>query len=184
MKAKSILKKTGIALVVVVLLLVGLVAMQPEDFRVTRSAVIAAPSGVVFAQVNDFHNWDAWSPWAKLDPACKNTFDGAASGTGAQFAWAGNEKVGEGRMAIIESHPNDLIRIKLDFIKPFEGTSTTEFTFKPQGDATTVMWSMYGKHSFMEKAFCLFMSMDKMVGGDFEKGLASMKAVAENAAKK
>src|SRR5947208_1593924 len=117
MKPKSLLKKILLALAVIVLLFIGLVAMQPADFRVTRSAVITAPPDVVFAQVNDFHKWEAWSPWAKLDPACKNTFDGAASGTGAKFAWAGNEKVGEGRMAIIESHPNDLIRIKLDFNK-------------------------------------------------------------------
>jgi hypothetical protein len=184
MKKRSVLKKVLIGLVLVIAVFVVVVAMQPAEFRITRSATINAPPEVVFAQVNDFHKWDAWSPWAKLDPAMKTTFEGPSSGTGAKYSWVGNKEVGEGRMTILESKPSEWVRINLEFIKPFEASSTTEFAFKPQADQTAVTWTMSGKHSFMEKAFCLFMNMDKMVGGDFEKGLAQMKAVAENAGTK
>jgi len=103
-----------------------------------RAATISAPAAVIFSQVNDFHKWEAWSPWAKMDPAAKNTFEGAPAGTGAIFAWAGNYKVGEGRMTLTESRPNDLIRIKLEFVRPFAATSTAEFTFRPEGNQTAV----------------------------------------------
>ena len=160
-----------------------IVAMRPSDFRVERSAVVAAPAPVVFAQVNDLHNWDAWSPFAKLDPAAKQTFEGPRAGTGAALAWAGNRQAGEGRMTITESRPYELIRFRLDFVKPFAVTNTAEFTFTPRGVQTAVTWSMSGRQNFMAKAFCMFMSMDKMVGGEFEKGLAQMKSVAESANK-
>ena len=176
------LKKILIGLVVVVLVFAGVVALQPSDFRVTRSATIAAPPAVVFSQVNDFHKWQAWSPWAKMDPAAKNNFEGAPAGTGAVFTWDGNSKVGEGRMTLTESLPPDLIRIKLDFVRPFAGTNSVEFTFRPEGNQTVVTWTMAGKNNFLARAICLFMSMDKMVGGEFEKGLAQMKAIAEAAA--
>jgi len=172
----------GIAAVIVVFVIV--VAMQPANFRVTRSATIGAPPATVFAQVNDFHKWDAWSPWAKLDPAMKQTHEGHTEGTGAIYSWVGNKDVCEGRMTITESKPNELIRIKLEFIKPFAAVNTTEFTFKGDTNQTTVNWDMTGEKNFISKAFCLFMSMDKMVGGDFEKGLAQLKSVAEEAAKK
>jgi hypothetical protein len=133
--------------------------------------------------VNDFHNWTAWSPWAKLDPAMKQTYEGAPAGTGAVSTWAGNKDVGEGRMTIIESRPSELIRIKLEFFKPFAATNTAEFTFKPAGDQTAVTWSMAGEKNFMAKAFGLFMNMDKMIGDDFEKGLANLKSVTETAPK-
>ncbi len=178
------LKKILIGISVVVVAFVVVVALQPADFRVTRTATIAAPPEMVFAQVNDFRNWNEWSPWAKLDPNTKNTFDGPASGVGSGFAWAGNKEVGEGRMTITESKPNDLVKMKLEFIKPFQAVNTTEFTFKPEGDNTAVTWSMSGKNNFMFKAVGLFMNTDKMIGGDFEKGLASMKSIAETAAKK
>jgi len=170
------------ALVVVVLALI--VAMQPSEFRIERSAVIAAPAPAVFAQVDDFHNWEAWSPWAKLDPAAKNWFEGAPSGKGAAFSWAGNNKVGEGRMTITESRPNELIRIKLEFLKPFDATNTAEFTFRPEGERTAVTWSMYGHNNFISRAVFLFVNMDKALGGEFEKGLASMKSAAEASAKR
>jgi len=170
------------ALVVVVLALI--VAMQPSEFRIERSAVIAAPAPAVFAQVDDFHNWEAWSPWAKLDPAAKNSFEGAPSGKGAAFSWAGNNKVGEGRMTITESRPNELIRIKLEFLKPFDATNTAEFTFRPEGERTAVTWSMYGHNNFISRAVFLFVNMDKALGGEFEKGLASMKSAAEASAKR
>ena len=134
--------------------------------------------------MNDFHNWEAWSPWAKLDPAAKATFEGPSTGTGAIFKWVGNKEVGEGSMTITESRPSDLIRIKLEFLRPFEATNSAEFTFKPEGNRTAVTWSMEGKNNFIAKAVCLFMNMDKMVGGQFEQGLAQMKAVVEAAPKK
>jgi len=177
------LKKILITLVAIVVVFVGVVAMQPSDFRVARTATISAPAPAVFAQVNDFHNWEEWSPWAKLDPAAKNSFEGPSAGSGAIFRWAGNKEVGEGSMTITESRPSDLIRIKLEFLKPFQATNTAEFTFKPEGDQTAVTWSMAGKNNFISKAICLFMNMDKMVGGKFEEGLAQMKSVVEAAPK-
>ena len=168
---------------VIVVVFVVIVALQPPEFRVARSATIAAPPPAVFAQVNDFHKWDAWSPWAKLDPNMKKTHEGAPAGTGAIYSWSGNDQVGEGRMTLTESRPSELIRIKLKFMKPFAATNTTEFTFKPEGNQTAVTWSMFGTNNFIAKAFGLFMNMDKMVGGDFEKGLASMKSVVETAPK-
>jgi hypothetical protein len=175
------LKKILIALVAIVVVFVGVVAMQPSEFRIARTATISAPAPAVFAQVNDFHNWEAWSPWAKLDPAAKNSFEGPSAGTGAIFRWAGNREVGEGSMTITENRPSDLIRITLEFLKPFRATNTAEFTFKPDGDQTAVTWSMAGKNNFISKAICLFMNMDKMVGGKFEEGLAQMKSVVEAA---
>ena len=169
------------ALVVVVAGLAVVVALQPSDFRISRTATIAAPAPIVFAQVNDFHNWAAWSPWAKLDPAMKQTYEGAPAGAGAIYTWVGNREVGEGRMTIVESRPSDLIRVKLDFVKPLAGTSVAEFTFRPEGDHTAVTWSMTGEKSFVAKAIHLVMSMDRMIGDQFEKGLAAMKTVAEAA---
>jgi uncharacterized protein YndB with AHSA1/START domain len=177
------LKKIFIAIAVIAVVFVVVVAMQPSEFRIERSARISAPAPAVFAQVNDFHKWEAWSPWAKLDPAAKATFEGPPEGKGAIFRWAGNEEVGEGSMTITESRPSDLIRIKLEFLKPFETTNTAEFTFKPEGNQTAVTWSMEGQNNFIAKAVCLFMNMDQMLGGQFEKGLASMKSVAEAASK-
>jgi uncharacterized protein YndB with AHSA1/START domain len=173
------LKKILLALIALIVIFAVVVAMQPASYRIVRSTKIAAPPASVFAQVNDFHGWNAWSPWAKLDPAMKTTFEGPAAGTGAIYKWAGNKDVGEGQMTLLESKPNELVRIKLDFIKPFTDTCATEFTFKPDGDQTDVSWSMSGNRNFMSKAVCLFMNMDKMIGGDFEKGLAQMKSETE-----
>jgi Polyketide cyclase / dehydrase and lipid transport len=177
------IKKVLIALAVIVVVFIAVVAMQPSEFRVARSAIIRAPVPDVFSQVNDFHSWQAWSPWAKLDPTAKASFEGPRAGAGAVFAWAGNDKIGEGRMTLTESRPSELIRIKLDFVKPMEGTSIAEFTFKPEGDQTAVTWTMTGHNNFIAKAVCLFMNLDKMVGGDFEKGLANLKSVVEAARK-
>jgi uncharacterized protein YndB with AHSA1/START domain len=177
------LKITLISLAVVIVVFV-VVAIQPKEFRVARSTTMSAPPPAVFAVVNDFHEWQAWNPWGKIDPAMKQTFDGAPSGVGAIYAWAGNKEVGEGRMAIVESRPSERIRVKLEFFKPFAATNTAEFTFKPEGNQTSVTWSMFGEKNFMAKAIHLFMSMDKMIGGQFEKGLADMKAIVEAGAKK
>ena len=169
----------GLGLVVVVFAIV--VAMQPADFRVERSITMSVTADVVFAHVNNFHAWDAWSPWAKMDPNAKFSFEGPASGVGAIFRWSGNDKIGEGSNTITESLPNERIRIDLEFLKPFKASNVAEFVFTSRGDTTVVTWSMTGRNNFMCKAFCLFADMDKMVGGDFEKGLASLKAIAEAA---
>ena len=177
------LKKILLVIAVIVVVFVISVALQPAEYHVARTATIAAPAEVVFAHVNELKKWDAWSPWVKIDPTMKQTYEGPASGTGAISRWAGNNQVGEGSMTITESRPNELIRFNLEFIKPMAGTSTTEFSFKPEGNQTTVTWSMSGRNNFIAKAMCLFMNMDKMVGGQFETGLAQMKLIVEAAAK-
>ena len=184
MSLSIVIKKILIVLAVIVVTFLVVVAVQPADFRITRTVTISAPPTAVFAQVNDLHRWEAWSPWGKLDPAMKLTYAGAPAGTGAIYTWAGNSQVGEGRMTITESTPSDLIRLRLEFLKPFTATCTTEFTFKPEGDQTAVTWSMAGKNNFIAKAFSLLMNSEKMVGGEFEQGLAQMKSVAETANKK
>jgi len=173
--------KIVIGLAVVVVGLVAVIALQPSGYRVSRSTTVAAPAPVVFAQVNDFHRWAAWSPWEKLDPAMKRTYEGAPAGAGAGYTWVGNREVGEGRMTIVESRPSDLIRVTLEFVRPFAGTSVAEFSFKPEGDRTVVTWSMTGDKNFIAKAIHLVMNMDRMIGDQFDKGLASMKTVAEAA---
>ncbi len=175
--------KVLIAIAVIVVVFAVIVALQPSSFRVARSTRISAPSAAVFAQVNDFHKWEAWNPWGKIDPAMKQTYEGAPAGTGAVYTWAGNNEVGVGRMTITDSRPTDLIRIKLEFFKPFAATNQSEFTFKPERDQTVTTWSMTGNNNFIAKAVHLFMNMDKMVGGQFEKGLTQMKAAVESTAK-
>ena len=177
---KKVLLGIAAALAVLVVLFVIVVARQPSEFHIERSAKMAAAPEEVFEQVNDFHKWDGWSPWIKIDPNAKSTFEGPPAGEGAVFRWAGNAEVGEGSMTIMESRPHEHIRIKLHFLKPFEDTAITEFTLKPDGDSTTVTWSMDGKNNFVSKIFCmLIMNMDKMIGDKYEEGLASMKKIVE-----
>jgi polyketide cyclase/dehydrase/lipid transport protein len=180
---KKILLGIVVMLVVLIAVCLVLIMMQPAHYQVERSATINAPAPAVFTLVNDFHKWDSWSPWAKLDPTMKQSYDGAPAGSGAMYSWAGNSQVGEGKMTIVESHPSDLVKIKLEFIKPFAATNATDFTFTPSGNSTNVKWTMSGDNNFVGKAFSLFMNMDKMIGADFEKGLAKMKTVAESAPK-
>lgn len=166
--------------VVLVLALLAIVAaLRPDDFSVTRSAIMAAPAAGVFEQVNDLYKWQAWSPWAKLDPQAKTSYTGPAAGEGASFRWEGNRNVGVGTMTIVESRPAERVKFRLDFEKPFAGTNAAEFTFKPEGDKTVVTWSMYGKSNFMAKVVGLFVNCDKMVGEQFDKGLADLKTIAE-----
>ena len=168
-------------LVVAIVILAIVIARRPDDFRVTRSATIAAAPSAVFAEVDDFHRWKAWSPWERMDPALQRTYEGPASGPGAIYRWVGNDQVGEGSMTILESRPGELVRIALVFIKPFASTCTAEFAFAPTADGkTTVTWSMAGKNNFMAKVACLFMDMDKMVGGQFEQGLGNLAAVVQS----
>ena len=162
-----------------IVVLLAIIAMQPAAFRIVRSARIAAPAAAIFPHVNNLRAWEAWSPFEKLDPAMKRTYEGAQAGTGASYAWSGNSKAGEGRCTIMESHPDTLVRLKLEFVRPFACTNAVDFTFKPEGNQTVVTWDMTGENNFMAKGFSLFVNMDKMVGGEFEKGLANMKMVVE-----
>ena len=173
------LKRLGVGLVLLLGAAAVAVWFQPDDYRLTRTAVIAAPPATVFAQVNDLRKWDDWSPWAKLDPAAKVTFSGPQAGVGASFKWDGNDKVGAGTMTITESKPNERIATRTDFVKPFAGTSNADFIFSASGDQTNVIWTMSGTHNFIGKAMCLVMSMEAMLGPDFERGLAQLKQVSE-----
>jgi hypothetical protein len=176
--------KILITLAVIVALFLVVAARQPADFRVERSTSVSASPAVAFAQVNDLHQWLEMSPYVKLDPAAKYTFEGPSAGPGASLAWAGNSKVGEGRLTITESRPNELVRMKLEFLKPFACTNTAEFTFKQAGDQTAVTWSMFGQNNLMSKAMGLVINMDKMIGQEFENGLSNLKSLAEARAKK
>ena len=170
-----------LAIVAVVLLGAILVfaATKPDTFRIERATSIQAAPGKVFPLINDFHSWGEWSPWEKIDPELKRTYSGAAAGPGAVYEWQGNKKVGQGRMEIMESTPASRIVIKLDFLKPFEAHHTAEFTLTGHGDSTNVNWAMHGRQPYMFKVMTMFFSMDKMVGKDFEAGLANMKRIAE-----
>jgi hypothetical protein len=170
-----------IALVVVVLLVALLVfaATKPDTFRVQRSTSIKAAPEKIFALINDYRSWGAWSPYEKKDPAMKRSYNGATSGKGAVYAWEGNKDVGQGRMEIAESVPPSRVTIKLDFVKPFEAHNIVEFALEPQGDATNVTWAMQGPTPYFAKIIHVFFDMDSMVGKDFETGLANMQAIAE-----
>ena len=170
-----------IAIVVVVLIAGVLVfaATKPDTFRVQRAAGIKAPPEKVFALINDFKAWPAWSPWEKKDPAMKRTWGATTSGKGATYAWDGNNDVGQGSMEITDAAAPSKITIKLDFVKPFEGHNIVEFTLEPAGGTTNVTWAMHGPAPFMSKVMQVFVSMDSMVGKDFESGLANLKAAAE-----
>jgi uncharacterized protein YndB with AHSA1/START domain len=170
-----------IAIIVVALIaaLLLFAATKPDTFRVERSASIKAPPEKVFALLNDFQRWDAWSPWEKKDPAMKRTFSVVTSGKGAQYAWEGNREVGQGRMEIAESVPPSKVAIKLDFAKPFEAHNLVEFTLEPKGDVTNITWVMQGDTPYFAKVIHVFLNMDSIVGKDFEAGLANLKTVAE-----
>jgi len=170
------LKKIAIGLVVILGAFAGFVASRPSEFRITRSRTMAAPPDVVHAYVNDFHKWPEWSPWEKLDPTMKREIAGAPAGNGATYHWVGNDKVGEGRMTITDTRPPQSLTIRLEFLKPWTATNTTQFDFAPSGAGTNVTWAMTGTNNFVAKAMCVFMDMDKMVGADFEKGLANLDA--------
>ena len=171
------LKKILLALLVVLGGFLLLVVSRPDTFHIERSATLTAPPAVVFARLNDFHAWADWSPWEKLDPAMKKTFAGPESGPGATYSWAGNDQAGEGSMLIqTATHPSH-IGIELKFLKPFAATYQAAFALAPAGTGTKVTWSMDGRNDFASKLFGLFMDMDKEVGGDFERGLATLNEV-------
>lgn len=172
--------KTLLAIVLVLVVAILLYATtRPSMLVIARSTVIQAPPEKIFPMINDFHQWSAWSPWEKLDPAMQKTYSGPDSGKGAGYAWQGNKKVGEGTMEITDSAPPEHVTIRLEFIKPFAGHDITEFTLVPNGGATTVKWTMLGPNNYLAKLMGVFVNMDKMIGSDFETGLANLKAAAE-----
>lgn len=150
-----------------------------STYEVTRTAVIPAPADEIFPLVNSFHEWTKWSPWESVDPSMQRSYTGTDSGVGAKYAWSGNRKAGSGTMEIIQSTAPNSIRIRLEFTKPFKTVNPTTFTFTPAGNGTQVTWTMTGENTGLGKIFALFMNMDKMVGADFDKGLASLAAAAQ-----
>jgi uncharacterized protein YndB with AHSA1/START domain len=174
-----------IAIVIVVLVVVPLAAIlifaatKPDTFRVQRATSIKAPPERIFPLIADFHGWGAWSPYEKLDPAMKRTFSGAANGKGAVYEWDSDGKAGKGRMEITDAPAPSRVTIKLDFFKPFESHNTAEFKLEPRGDTTELTWAMYGPNLFIGKVMSIFFDMDKMIGKDFEAGLANLKTLAE-----
>jgi uncharacterized protein YndB with AHSA1/START domain len=173
------LKIIFIVIAVIIAIVLGLAATKPDVFRVERSSAIKAPPEKIFALINDFKAWTAWSPWEKKDPAMKRSYGAVTSGKGATYGWDGNNNVGQGSMEITDAVPSSKIELKLDFVKPMEGHNTVVFTLTPQGEMTQVSWVMQGPTPFIGKIIHVFMNMDKMVGGDFEAGLANLKAAAE-----
>ena len=169
----------GIAILVLIIAVVAFIATRPASCRIQRNAQVSAPPLVVFAIINDLHQWGRWSPYDKRDPNMKKTFGGPVEGPGAIYTWDGNNEVGEGRLTIQESKPGELVRMKLEFSRPFKATNEVNFKLEPCEGGTRVSWIMDGKNNFMTKAMSLFMNMDKMVGTDFEQGLANLGAVAQ-----
>jgi uncharacterized protein YndB with AHSA1/START domain len=172
-------KTIAIGVLVLIAALLGYAATRPDTFRVERGATIKAPPEKIFALVNDLRRWGSWSPWEKKDPAMRRTFGDATSGKGATYAWEGNKDVGQGRMEIAESVPPSRVRIKLDFVKPFEAHNLVDFTLEPRGESTQVTWAIHGPSPYVSRLIGIFVSMDGMIGRDFEAGLADLKAVAE-----
>jgi uncharacterized protein YndB with AHSA1/START domain len=170
-----------IAAIVVVAVVAVLVyaATRPDTFRVQRTASIKAPPEKIFATLNDFQRWGAWSPWETKDPAMKRTFSGAEKGRGAVYEWDGDKNVGKGRMEITESSPPSKVALDLNMMKPFEASNTVEFTLEPQGDVTRLTWAMNGRTPYIAKIVHVFVDMDRMLGKDFETGLANLKTLAE-----
>ena len=173
------LKTIAIILAVAVAAILVSAGFQPDTFRVQRATSIDAPPEKVFALISDFHRWGSWSPYEKMDPGMKRTYSGADSGQGAVYEWQGNSKVGQGRMEILEAPAPSRVAIKLDFLKPFEAHNVATFRLEPRGGATNVTWAMDGPTPYMAKVIHLFLDMDRMVGKDFETGLANLKTVAE-----
>ena len=175
------LKKILIGLAAVVVILLVIVGVQPATYHVERSITVKASAEVVFGEVDDFKSWNAWSPWDKLDPGMQKTYEGPESGVGAIYTWSGNDDVGSGKMTITGATAPQSIAISLEFIEPFASVATTTFSFKAGGAGETVVtWGMDGDNNFMGKAFSLVMDMDSMIGSDFDRGLATLKQIAES----
>lgn len=172
-------KKIALVAVVLVGAVLAYAATRPDSLHVQRAASIKAAPEKIFPLINDFRRWSSWSPYEKVDPEMKRAYSGAATGKGAVYEWDGNSQIGQGRMEITEtSHPSR-VTIKLDFIRPIEGHNVAEFALVPQGDSTTVTWTMDGPSPYLGKLIGVFVNMDTMIGKEFETGLANLKAIAE-----
>lgn len=165
--------------VIAVIAVLGLAATKPNTFRVERTVTVNAAPEKIFPLINDLREQNKWSPWDKKDPAMKRTFSGATKGVGAVYEWDGNKEIGAGRMEIMGSVAPSRVVMKLDFIRPMEGHNIAALTLDPRGPATAVTWSIRGPMPFVSKVMCVFMDMDKMIGVEFEKGLADLKILAE-----
>ena len=174
------LKKIAIGLAALLVVLLVVVSLQPSTYRVERKITVKAGPDAVYAHLDDMKAWAAWSPWDKLDPNMTKTFDGPAKGVGASYSWSGNDDVGKGRMTIIAATAPSSVSYKLEFIEPFASVADTGFTLSGSATETTVTWAMTGTNDFMGKAFSLVMDMDGMIGGDFERGLATLKGLVES----
>ena len=177
------IKKLLLGLVVVIAIILVVASFQSDDLNISRSATTTASPEAVFKVVNDFRQWDAWSPWSKLDPEMKKSLEGPPEGVGAIYKWSGNNEVGEGTTRLIESKPNDKIGMTLEFVRPFEGSSDVQFTFAPEGEGTKITWAMQSKKPFIGKLMGLFMDCEKMCGDQFLEGLDNLKKIAEAAPK-
>ncbi len=173
------IKTIAIALVLLIAAVLIYAATKPDTFRVERSTTVKAPPEKIFGLINDFKQWEAWSPWEKIDPGLKRTYSGATNGVGAIYEWNGNKDIGQGRMEIVESTPSAKVSLKLDFVTPFEAHNRVDFTLAQQGDMTTVTQAMYGPSPYVSKLMSIVFSMEKMVGGKYEEGLATLKAISE-----
>jgi carbon monoxide dehydrogenase subunit G len=176
---KKILIRIVIGLAVIIAVLLLFATTKPDTFRVERTMSIKAPQEKIYALINDFHEWKSWSPFEKLDPAMNKTFTGSLNGKGAVYEWSGNSKAGSGRMEITDTVQYSKITIKLDFIKPFEGHNTAEFTLQPDGENTKITWAMFGPNLYVGKVMSIFFNMDTMLGREFDKGLADIKSLSE-----
>ncbi len=177
------IKKILIGLLALIAVICIVASFQPDDMQVTRSTTTTAPPEAVFKVVNDFRQWDSWSPWSKLDPAMKVTLEGPPEGVGAVYHWSGNNEVGEGTTRLIESKPSEKVGMKLEMVRPMAGTTDVQFTFQPEGTGTKVTWAMQGKRPFIGKIVGLFMDCEKMCGDQFNEGLANLKKIVEGAPK-
>jgi uncharacterized protein YndB with AHSA1/START domain len=166
-------------LVVAVTVVLALAATKPDTFRVTRTTTIKAPPEKIYPLIADFHRWTAWSPYENKDPAMKRTYGGTPGAVGQTYGWSGDKNIGVGSMTLTEAAPSSKVALKLDFISPFEAHNTVVFSIVPQGDGTMVSWDMQGPTPFIGKIVHVFMDMDKMVGTDFEVGLANLKNAVE-----
>jgi hypothetical protein len=181
-KYKKVLLIAAAVILIPIVSILGYATTKPDTMRVQRSTSIKAPAEKIFPLISNFHNWTQWSPFESLDPALQRTYSGSSQGQGAVYEWAGNSQVGKGRMEILDAKEPSQIVIKLDFIEPFEGHMTAEFTLDTKGDATEVTWATYGPQSYCGKIMSCLIDCDAMLGKNFETGLASMKAVAEKPA--
>ncbi|APJ04339.1 SRPBCC family protein [Silvanigrella aquatica] len=174
------IRKIFLLIFILITIFLSYVSMQPSNFKIVRELKINAPPETVFNYVNDLRKFTEWNPWSKIDPQAKQIFKGPISGKGASYSWEGNNDVGTGSMTIIETQPYAFIKIQLDMIKPFSDTNNVEFSFKADGNATNISWTIKGKANFISKLFCVFIDRDKIIGSEFEKGLQNLKKLAEN----